>query len=350
MKYCFAFLLFFQSCSVAGLIVDIPLGFSASEDGLVGRSGFTANANFAGADADLVAGSLRYIDSAGNALNATGSTILVDSHEEAGTVSNIRPLSLASVTGNTLWLSFVGKQANGGTDHFFGLSLRGPDNTIQPPDTGTGMDEFLSIGMPSGTLLTQDIVKQWRIWDRSTNGAGWNYALSTTPTTGMTFVLVKIELNADGVKERYTMWTNPRLDQAPDPAAGVSFVSSDSDFSAWSQITELRVAAGWNVDPQLASAWMVDEIRISETMAEVMPFTRFEITNVTPGPNGGISLTWRAGANMTEAVQWSTNLIDWFTYNDSIRTNPNSSALATWETPPMGATARFHRVIRLPAP
>ena len=350
MKFCIPFLLIFQIHCLAGLIVDIPLNFSAAEDGLVGRSSFTANANFAGADADLVAGSLRYIDSAGNSLNATGSSILVDSNEEAGTVSNVRTLSLASVTGNTLWLSFVGKQTNGTTDHFFGLSLRGPDNTIQPPDAGNGDDEFLAVGIPSGTLLTENIVKQWRIYDRATNGAGWTYALSNTPTTALTFILVKIELNADGVKERYTLWTNPRLDTAPDPAEGFSFVSSDSDFSAWTQITQLRVAAGWNVDPQLASAWMVDEIRISETMTDVLPFTRFEITNVGTGPNGGISLTWRAGANMTEAVQWSTNLVDWFTYNDSIRTNPNSSALATWETPPMGSTARFHRVVRLPAP
>ncbi|MEI6537283.1 MAG: hypothetical protein WCN98_18215, partial [Verrucomicrobiaceae bacterium] len=232
----------------AGLIVPWEsFGYLPGEDALSGGlGGFATTSPATSANTDIVAGSLRYTDSAGNSLVTADNSALVDGADETATVSNIKPISLSAVAGNTLWLSFVGQQTAGTNARFFNLGLRGPDNTIQPPDSNNTSDEILAIGMPTASSAETSPTppQQWRIWDRTTGGAGWNYSISNTPTTQVSFLLVKIELNAVDTRERYTLWVNPRLDLAPDPAEGFSFVSTDSDFAAWINITELRLGAG----------------------------------------------------------------------------------------------------------
>lgn len=361
MKLCYlTFTLLLAQLSHAGMAVQWEsFDYSEGEDVLDGKGGFLANGT-GNLDGDIELNSLTYTDSAGNTLVTKGRSAKMDAYQESGSVANSRVLSLEDVQGDTLWISFVGKQVGGDEIRSFGFSLRADDNTLWPLDGNTTKDEIIAIGIPSGDISGNNspAVQQWRIWDRGTAGPGWNYALSPNSTTESSLLLLKIELNAipatipsHGRRERYTLWVNPRLDQTPNPAQGFSFDSTDSDFAVWAELNELRLSS-LNTNGSV-SGFQLDDIRIAETAAEVMPHVPFAITNVAISGGGGLDLTWPALPGHTEVIQWSENMTDWFDYPESQRTNPDSLSLNStlfnlWETPAISGQRRFHRVRRIP--
>lgn len=331
------------------------------EDALAGQGGYAANGSL---NADILETSLRYTDSAGNTLVTSGYSVEVDGADETGVVSNTKPIDFSAYTGGAIWFSLVAKQTAGTNARVMNLGFRAPDNTIVPADSNTTEDEILVVGLPTaGSLPVGAYAPQkWRIWDRTTGGAGSNLAIYelnpgnplAKETESVSFLVVKIELNAVGINERFTLWVNPRLDAEPSSGTGVSFVSSNSNFASWSDLTQLRLAAGHTTSGTApGSSWQLDDIRVGTTAADVMPYIPFQVVNIQQTPSNGLALTWPAMPGITEGVEWSTDLQEWHPYPASLRTNLetptlNTELFSTWETPPMGGGSRFHRVQRYP--
>ncbi len=327
----------------AGLLYYEGFNYPVAEDGLKYQGGFAASPA-TGADADIGLDSLRYMDAAGNALQTTGHHAHVDTNEESATISNIAPilrLPTQQPSGSELWISFVGQQTAGSTLRFFNLSLRAPDNTLQPPDAGNSMDEIIILGMPS---LAE--AQLWRLWDRGTNQNLWASAISPTPSTQQSLIVARVELNAvDGLLERYTLWVNPRLDRQPAEADGFSMVSAASDFNVWSDLEQLRLAAGYDAaDP---SGWKVDEIRLADTWQEALPSWPFTPASVQAATSPGrLQIGWLAAPGYTDSVEWSPDLTQWFLYPGSRRLNGLVAEAVSYETPEGGAGPRYFRVRR----
>ena len=341
----------------AGLLYYLPFatGYDPAaivEDGLVGQ-GVVGQGNFAAngsSNADLLPTSLVYVDAQGNTLVTAGGAALIDANEETVNVSNVASLALTGAnapSGNTLWISFIGQQTAGTTARFFNLGLRAPDDTfiVTPPniyDLGNTEDEIIVFGMGSGASS-----QVWHMYDRGTNSLGRVLAPSEIPSTKRVFVLGRIELDAEGFNERYTMWVDPPLGKVPDEALGLSFVSVNSDFDAWSNLFQIRLAAGYQNTDGPSSAWQVDEIRMGDTWQEVTPYLPLKIVACTRTPTETLEVTWNAAPNCTDTVEWSTDLADWHPYATSTRVNPPNAVLATWETPVQTEPRVYFRVSRL---
>lgn len=326
----------------AGLLYYEGFEYGVAEDGLKYQGGFAANPDpSSGVDADIAAGSLRYMDLAGNVLLVRGNHALIDAHEERATVSNIAPvfqLPGQAPTGGEIWLSFVGQQVAGTTVRFFNLSLRAQDNTLDPADADTNMDEIIALGMPSGAGE-----QLWRVWDRGTGANLWTSAISTTPSTQLCLILARVELNAvDGLLERYTLWVNPRLDQAPAESEGFSMVSNASDFNQWSDLEQIRLAAGHNANSP--SAWVVDEIRIADTWHESLPYLPLQLSVVPPGPAAPGKLEWTTAPGYTESPEWSPDLRQWFPLTVPVTLSGPGRAACELTLPAAGP--RYFRVRR----
>ena len=329
----------------AGLLYYEGFNYPVAEDGLKYQGSFAATPDpAAGADADIAPDSLRYMDAAGNTLQTTGHHAHVDTNEEAATISNIAPvlrLPAQQPSGNELWISFVGQQTAGSTLRFFNLSLRAADNTLQPADADSNMDEVVILGMPSGAGE-----QLWRLWDRGTNANLWTSAISTTPSTQQSLIVARVQLNAvDGLLERYTLWINPRLDRPPAEADGFTMVSAASNFNVWSDLEQLRLAAGYNAgDP---SGWKVDEIRFADTWQETLPYLPLTVTSLLPGTlKDQVRIEWMAAPGFTDSVEWSPDLTQWFPYADSLRLNGPVAGPVVYETPAGGSGPRYFRVHR----
>lgn len=329
----------------AGLLYYEGFDYPVAEDGLKYHGGFAATPDPAsGCDADIAEGSLRYMDARGNALAVSGHHAVVDSHEETNTISNVAPvlrLPTQQPAGNEIWLSLVGRQTAGTTQRFFNVSLRAPDNTLQPHDPNSNMDEIIALGMPSGAA---DQV--WCAWDRTTNGFLWTSAISQSASTELSLVVLRIELNAvDESLERYTLWVNPALGVPPPEDAGFSTVSVDSDFAAWSDLEQLRLAAGYYEGN--SSAWTVDEIRIADTWQEALPFLPLDVTAFSAGAAAGQwKINWPAAPGFSDSVEWSPDLVQWFGYPASLRVNGPVPATGEYITPAESPPRRFFRVRR----
>ena len=342
----------------AGLLYYLPFatGYDPAaivEDGVKGQ-GVVGHGVFGetnpNASADLLPTSLVYVDAQGNTLATAGGACLIDSNEETADVSNIAPLALTGANapaGNTLWISFIGQQTAGTTARFFNLGLRAQDDTfiVTPPnigDSGGTDDEIIVFGM--GSLSSSQV---WHMYDRGTTSLGRILAPSEIPSTKRAFILARIELNAEGSNERYTMWVDPPLGVVPDEGVGLQFVSVNSDFNAWSNLFKIRLAAGYQNANGPSSAWQVDEIRMGDTWQDVTPYLPMQIMNVNRTPTGTLEITWNAAPNCTDTVEWCTNLTDWQPYPTSTRVNLPNSVLATWETPVQTEPRVYFRVSRL---
>ncbi len=245
---------------------DYPIG----KDALPGHGGYDRKNPSQTAASDIQSGSLEYTDSAGNHLLTAGNAAQVDGIGHKQQIDDICPLTIPADAPATLWLSLLAKQTAGTTDNFFNLCLRARDNTIIPPDDNTSDDEILAVGMPSGAAT-----QTWHIWDRSTLNKDSKRAFVDLPTTQLTFLLVKMELNINkSGQERFTLWANPRLDVPPPEAEGKSFTSFQSNVEKWSQLIKVRLGAGTDTAKGPTTSFMIDEVRLGTSPSAVMPWRK----------------------------------------------------------------------------
>ena len=241
---------------------DYPVG-----ENLLPEYGYFRKYPTESAAADIIPNSLEYTDAAGNRLLTKGNAAHVDTEKESHQVDDITPISLPPDTPDIIWLSLIAKQTAGTTDRFFNLSLRAPDNTSKPMDNDKMDDEILAVGISSKADH-----QVWRIWDRTISQQETRFKESTTPSTSQTFLLVRMEANVDGGHyERYTLWVNPLLGQPPAESAGFTFTSMHSNVERWTQLTKMRLGAGFGTGPMQSSGFIVDEIRLGVSASIVMP-------------------------------------------------------------------------------
>ena len=249
----------------AGLIFEESFDYPPGEDGLslAPRYGTQDSSD---SIADITADGMGYTAPDGAVLLTSGRAALLDAAEEDSTLRHITSLKIPNGPEKELWISLLAQQTAGSNGRFFNLSFRGPDNVYQPDDSDPNDDEILAIGMRS--RLSPQV---WQIWDRSTSGQFSKAAVSDQPTTRPSFLLVRMERNAEGTKERATLWINPPLASPPAENTGFSFTSHDSDLTAWSDLKLLRLGAGHKERDAPGTSWLVDEIRIGWTRAAVTP-------------------------------------------------------------------------------
>jgi serine/threonine protein kinase len=249
----------------AGLIFEESFDYPPGEDGLslAPRYGTQHSSD---SSADISTEGMSYTAPDGAVLLTSGRAALLDGAEEDSDLRPITWLKIPDAPEKELWISLLAQQTAGSNDRFFNLSFRSPDNVYQPHDFDPNDDEILAIGMRS--LLSPQV---WQIWDRGTTGRFSKAAVSDQPTTRPSFLLVRMERNAEGAKERATLWINPPLASPPAENTGFSFTSYDSDLTAWSDLKILRLGAGHKERDAPGTSWLVDEIRIGWTRAAVTP-------------------------------------------------------------------------------
>lgn len=316
--------------------------YAVGEDNLTIQGGWTGSGN-AG---DIENYSLNWSDGQGNALLTTGNSCVLDGSGGGSSLSNTRPANfnaLVDTDSTERWISFVGRQAAGTAGRFFNVALWAPDNTIRPFDSGSAMDEVLALGMPSG----QPEGQYWRIWDRATGGAGWRFAVSPVPTSGQSFVVGRIQLNASGTLERFSIWVNPRLDRTPDDAEGAHFLSSDSDIQGWAELTTVRLGAGAVSGGQPASDFMVDEVRIGTRFADVSPHIPApQLLGFLRTPDGASTLQWTALPGFADTLEYSENLTSWQAIQDYATPRITAETLQFTHQP--AGNSGYYRIKRRP--
>lgn len=336
----------------AGLYFQESFDYALGEDALTATDAW-ADVRFAGAEADVEAGSLAYADAAGRMLRTAGHKVLVDTAEEELEVRHRTPLDLSKHQGSVLWVSLLGQQTAGDARRFINLAFMTPDDVVQPADRNLDDDEAFSLGIPSGTSPFA-----WSFYNRSASN-GRRVAMSTVPTSQACLLLARIELNADGgPAERYTFWANPALGVAPPESEGLSIVSADvsgtpaSDFNQWTDLIAMRIGAGTPNGEVPAASWLTDEIRVGSEWADVLPWSpplEWIEPLPAPGPSGCV-VTWRPAPGRTDVVEWSADLRAWTPYEDSrhLGRDGETSVRFIAPPPPAGTAQYYVRVRRVP--
>ncbi len=249
----------------AGLIFEESFDYPPGENGMSLAPGYGPQES-TDSSADISAEGMSYAAPDGAVLLTSGRAALLDAAEEHSIVRHITLLQIPNSPEKELWISLLAQQTAGNNGRFFNLSFRAPDNVYQPYDPDTNDDEILAIGMRS--RLSPQV---WQIWDRGSSGEFSKAAVSDQPTTRPSFLLVRMDRNAEGTKERATLWINPPLASPPAETTGFSFTSHASDLTAWSDLKVLRLGAGQKELDAPGTSWLVDEIRIGWTHAAVTP-------------------------------------------------------------------------------
>jgi hypothetical protein len=344
------------SAGSAELLFYEPFAYPRGEDQLAASGAWRIDERaLTSSWADIAPGSLGYTDAQGNTLRTRGEHVVLDAYEEATGTSNLRALDFSTVTSNTLWFSVLGQQIAGSNGRFFNLSFLGPDNMVQPSDSGTAKDEMFAIGLPSNQLPEY----RWRVVDKALR-TGWNSAISSADSRTLAFAVVKVELNVAAAAatpevfdlERYTLWINPPLDVEPDPAQGLSFVSTSTDAPDWPTVSDIRLGAGHIANGFDPAGAIFDEIRIATTWAEVMPHYLPEatITALERLGDGRMRVVWVPQVGRTDRVQWSADGGEWITFPDSARTGQLLQTSTEFTAPAFApdAAAIFFRLSRDP--
>ena len=248
-----------------GLLFEESFDYPAGEDGLslATRYGIQHPSD---SIADITEQGMTYTAPDGAVLLTRGRAALLDAAEEESPIRHLSALEISEGPEKELWISFLAQQTAGTNGRFLNLSLRGGDNTFRPYDPDSNDDEILAIGMRSGRAP-----QVWQLWDRSTSGTFSQAAISDKSTTLPSFLLVRLERDAEGSKERATLWVNPPLASPPAGDTGFAFTSHDSDLTKWSDLKQLRLGAGQRERLVPGTSWLVDEIRIGWTREAVTP-------------------------------------------------------------------------------
>jgi hypothetical protein len=213
-----------------------------NNDAINGHDGWEGESNNFGAATWQSAG-LSYTDSQGNILHATGGHLSGRARKGTPYIQGFNPDGGSSYQ-TTVWISLIAQQTPFGTEWaekqiVFNAAKWGGDNTV--------------------------------LLGRSENSNSTNWWLGgsgvTEVDTGVDRVLTAdfLLLKADLTTGAWSLWVNPDLDAANETALGdadASFINADRD-----RLERFYSLVGQN------NGMLVDEIRITTTLAEAMPYT-----------------------------------------------------------------------------
>lgn len=253
-----------------------PNGVSGQNGGLGFDNAWDSPAN----SGDIIAGSMSYTDGGGRSLVTAGNTYFGDATTVAvgtagsTTITNFRTMDTAingAAAGGatTLYVSVLAEQTTGaGRAMNFAIFTNVANNGIYTSQ------ERISIGHGTNTPSAGLDPYTWGafVFGNGNNGAlpqviGSNY--SNVSMYNSTFAVLRIDVNASGLDERYRLYLNPSLDAEPG-AAEVDFFR-DSLVSL-DEIDRIRPFAGGSNATLGAAQSNLDEIRIGTAWADVTPF------------------------------------------------------------------------------
>jgi hypothetical protein len=239
--------------STLAQLVYEPFEYTIGINQLSGKSGGTG---FSGAwsapdggttSPDIQALGLRYIDSSGKRLEATGSAALVDG---PSTVYRNVPFNTIPAETTTMYVSMIGQRVAGNQSRFANLAFF------------EGSTERFALGHPSNQ----------NNWSATFSGTGSGTAASTVPATEKALLVMKVELNVNGgVNDRISIFVNPTLGSEP-ATPNATFTSTANIINTFGQLTRIRLAAGGATSTTtLDTHALFDEIRIGVNWAEITP-------------------------------------------------------------------------------
>jgi len=233
----------------AGLL-PAPNAAGAASSPLNGGTGWAAGGWFqnsggaASVQTNIFSSGLSYSD-----LSVVGNAFHVGGNVNVGVSGNANVFrTLASpvtLTGNDIWLSFIGVDHQGG-NRVFGLSLY----------SGTATED-----MGIGHTTTGAGPAHANDWGLTTAGSDASYQDGGTPITTQSFLLV--EINAGTV----SLWVNPNID-----AGQGSLGTANASISlAATSFDTIRLFGGNNTTGNGYGEGLFDEIRLGTTFADVTP-------------------------------------------------------------------------------
>ncbi len=259
----------------AALLIYEGFDYAAGVNGMNGQNGGTGfTAAWDNGNADVSAGSMGYTDSGGRALNTSGNRMFVDASGTQGTagttIAQFRSIATAvdGAVGSTLYISLLGQQLSGAGRamnfaFFTDVANNGIYTSQERISVGHGTDAPTAAGPFTWGAF---------VFGGGNNGAlpqviGSNY--SAASINDSTLIVLKIEVNASGLDDRFSLFVNPSLNAEGVPA--VTFLR-DSLVSL-SEIDRIRPFAGGSNTTLAPAPSDFDELRIGTAWADVTPFT-----------------------------------------------------------------------------
>jgi hypothetical protein len=263
-------------------------------DGLAaqnGGTGFTTAWDDVANDGEILASTLSYTDGGGRTLITSGNMAQMDG-STAGTSVNFRTIDSAQYSAaNTLYISMLGQKIPSG----LGTPL---DSRAVNMAVFAGTSERVGIGHGTNTPAG-GFAGEYR-WGFFTNGNGNNGQVgdatfahySSVNIQSPAFSVLKIELNANGINERMTLFVNPSLDAESSNVPSAIVIDTRDMAALMSDLNRLRPFGG-NQNANGAGILNLDELRVGSTWEDVTPFIPEPSTAALSGLAGLVLLRRR---------------------------------------------------------
>jgi hypothetical protein len=248
--------------------------------------------------ASVVADSLTYTDTAGNALAVTGNHGFVSGQTANGDAH--RDLAMrGDVDATTTWWSFIGQRlvphatADENLIRASSLQIRNTVNT-------TPSVERLAVG--KGTTGAPTVQQNWGMLH---TGNAANSAVTSDPILEQAFLVVRIDHVGDvAVADNAWLWVNPRLDQTPDVSlADAALTGATTPASIDFSFNRIRAFAGNTNATGPYADFEFDEIRIGTAFADVAPIAGGGMDDADfdgdDDVDGNDLMRWQRGVGLT---------------------------------------------------
>jgi hypothetical protein len=279
-----------------------------------------------GAVSDILPGSLSYTDIVGHVLVTAGNMLHNSGTNNNATSRPARNLAFFSITnGTSTWISFLAQRT--GQPSATGVYDRGANLTLFNTNVwGANNAGRLAIGESSGPPPAGQSNDTWGI---SPLSQGTQRRQSTIPFTNVALILIRIDnhddndpntTNAVSDFDDLYFWVNPTnlAVEPPISIAVTNYLASESnnvsnplggiDFA----FNRLVLFAGNVSGANPAAEWLIDEIRIGTTYADVVPFTGGPVIppifTAISQAGGGVLLSVTGSPNAMLTAEISTDL------------------------------------------
>ncbi|MEX0331813.1 MAG: hypothetical protein AB3N64_10360, partial [Puniceicoccaceae bacterium] len=270
-------------------------------------------------------GSLRYGD-----LETTGHHVLFSGETNNLELGRGFAETIAGEPGTSTYISFLGQRQGqpmntGSAGYPWGENAYPRGASLRFFNTSKG--EQLSIGNTSNQN-----VDEWSIYGQSLiehTGNSFSDAVS--------FIVVRIDHQADSLEDNIYMWVNPSLDEEASPASAQVAVigdEKDGDFIDYANLDYISPFAGNESSGRLHAEWILDELRVGQTWESVTPtvpqwagYKRFEEIYVDTGRLLGL-------LGLADAPWlWNYNCETWM-YCEEDWVTPYGTWLMAWDLEP----------------
>lgn len=266
--------------SHAALLAYEGFDYNVAADGLAlqnGGTGWAAAWTDTVNDGDILAGSMSYTDGSSNSLITTGNMAQMNG-TTVGNAVNFRNINVSQYAGTTtLYISFIGQKILSGLgttldSRAVNVALFGGANPTATENISVGHGTNTPTGGFGGAY-------HWGAFyagnggNGQTPGATQTSHYSNVNVTTNAFNVLKIELNANGANDRFTLYVNPLLAGEGLNVSSITPIDNvDRGATLEAMIQSVRPFGGNQNAANGAGILNFDEFRIGTTWADVTPF------------------------------------------------------------------------------